>query len=379
MKNKLFLVLFILYSCIRSGNYEIEIKDETQFIINEEDLSINIGVNGFIDSVKYIILETTEDNIIGSVDKILFKNNKIYVLDKNISKALFIFNRYGHYLYKIDRQGRGPGEYEMINGFDLDNEFNIYIGDLVRKTILKFDSIGNFISEFKTDTYFEDFCIVNNNHLLIHNAYEKGVVQSVLGRYNLQTNKLQTILKSSNEFNVLKYPRYTPINFYRSDSILYYYPRFTNSVLRISNSDITIPIEFENSLIPSSGFLKAIENQIMEFQNSDILISVGDIYENNNFIILSAVKRIPINIIFSKKTFIKYNAVTFNSSIYLGNNRFYGTADDMFISIISPDLSPQNYIKRINNSKLNDSIKNVLAKVDALDNPILCLVKFSDI
>ena len=60
---------------------------------------------------KHIVLETTPESTIGTIDKLIVRENKIYIMDKEITKSLFVFSIEGKFLYKINRAGRGPGEY----------------------------------------------------------------------------------------------------------------------------------------------------------------------------------------------------------------------------------------------------------------------------
>lgn len=43
--------------------------------------------------IKYVPLETTDSSLIGNIDKILYQNNKYYILDKVEKKILVLIER----------------------------------------------------------------------------------------------------------------------------------------------------------------------------------------------------------------------------------------------------------------------------------------------
>lgn len=150
MKNKMrtvfftysiFFLLFVV-GCKKDENnaakYQIEVNER-----NETEKSLN----DFIQDVQYIKLETTEESLLGYVTKLTITDDRIYVLDQFVSKALFVFDKAGRFIYKIDRKGNGPGEYAIITDFCLDEkEKNIRLLANGRK-VINFDYDGKFINE----------------------------------------------------------------------------------------------------------------------------------------------------------------------------------------------------------------------------------------
>lgn len=77
--------------------------------------------------VKYIPLELTDNSLIGSIDKILYRNKHFYIFDKSANMGILIFNENGKFIKVLNRTGEGPGEYIAPIDFDVDAEGNIYI------------------------------------------------------------------------------------------------------------------------------------------------------------------------------------------------------------------------------------------------------------
>lgn len=108
-----------------------------------------ISLPDIISSYKYIALESLNNNLIGQVDKILSHDDKIFVLDKDRAKAIFVFNNKGKFLYKIANNLGGPEGYSYIQDFDIDDEKGIlHLLDYPKNRMLKFKtSDGSFLEK----------------------------------------------------------------------------------------------------------------------------------------------------------------------------------------------------------------------------------------
>lgn len=117
-------------------------------LISEDTTEINIDVKGndlsvyeFIDSIKYIGLETVDSSLIGYVTGLYVNKERIYVMDYIVSKGIFVFKKNGEFLFKIQRTGNGLGEYLYLTDFFVDE---------IRKEIVLFTD-GNKLIYFDVD------------------------------------------------------------------------------------------------------------------------------------------------------------------------------------------------------------------------------------
>lgn len=144
-------------------------KAEKNFIYNDK-FDVNrliqgtpIEITDSIKDTKVIILESNENCLLADIEKILFVNDNIYIKDR-ISKILYVFSRGGEFMFKIDKQGRGPGEYISISDFDVNkNNNNIYVYSAGDAKILKYDDHGVFISSSKVNFSFNDIFTLEEN------------------------------------------------------------------------------------------------------------------------------------------------------------------------------------------------------------------------
>lgn len=140
--------------------------------------------------------EETEKSRIGSIDKIIEDDSIMFVLDCNIGRKVFLFNRdSGRFLNCIGDIGKGHGEYVMLYDFALDKkEKKVYLlAD--KKRILEFDFEGKYIQESKLDfcavkmTYLDKmFCFVceeKDNYNLICTNRELKIINSYFDNNDL--------------------------------------------------------------------------------------------------------------------------------------------------------------------------------------------------
>lgn len=76
----------------------------------------------YFESFEVIPLETIKESVLGKfITKVVCLNDRFYILDHE-QDALMIFGSDGRFIDKIARKGRGPGEYQHLYDFQI-NEF----------------------------------------------------------------------------------------------------------------------------------------------------------------------------------------------------------------------------------------------------------------
>jgi hypothetical protein len=143
-----------LFRCQFKDSSNKDVSTNAEILeINRSSIQDKYPLSKYVADVSYIQLDTNKNTpLVGQVDKIEIIDNKIYILDASIAKALFIFEINGKFLHKIGRLGEGPGEIEEIYDFQVEkidkNGRNlIYLKD--SKKLLIYDDTGKFIREEK--------------------------------------------------------------------------------------------------------------------------------------------------------------------------------------------------------------------------------------
>jgi hypothetical protein len=106
-------------------------------ILNEKRSSCKLS--SISDSVKEIILETTETSLIGEIKDIQFIGTKIFVLT---DEDIIVFNNDGKFLNTIGRKGRGPSEYYSVPDYTVSADY-VFILDYGNR-VAKYNNNGDF-------------------------------------------------------------------------------------------------------------------------------------------------------------------------------------------------------------------------------------------
>lgn len=176
MKNRFVILPFycLLFACLFACNNSNTNNASVQSIVFDASEAQDSFDFGAITDTSYqiIALETSDDFLIGEIEKIEIKNNKIIIFDK-ISRAVFLFNMDGSPHSKIFKPGRGPGEYAEIFAMGA-NDSVIVIFDIGSRKLLEYDFNGIFIRESKLreDLWVNDIFFFNEN-LYLYAAWDE--------------------------------------------------------------------------------------------------------------------------------------------------------------------------------------------------------------
>ncbi|XOV92110.1 MAG: 6-bladed beta-propeller [Bacteroidota bacterium] len=115
----------------------------------------------------YLPLGSDSINLIGSVNRLIFRNDKIYVLDQSGSKKFFCFDKQGNVQFVGGNVGDGPGEYAHLEDFLVTND-EIIVNDNGSQSWLYYDVNGEFQSEKNVGLWIEEFIPFGENEILIY-------------------------------------------------------------------------------------------------------------------------------------------------------------------------------------------------------------------
>ena len=119
------------------------------------------------DSISYIKLETSPECLIGNGTAFIRKD-KVFVSTIKPARVL-VFDTQGKYLYKIDKQGQGPGEYTALFQFTISNSGKrMAFTDIATRDIFMFDGNGNYVNKTSsTWMWHSGMFFKNDNELII--------------------------------------------------------------------------------------------------------------------------------------------------------------------------------------------------------------------
>ncbi len=188
---RLFTVLWVMGLLLVTACRDKQVSDGQ---VTDIDLTSpaqkRLNMSEFVSGIQYIPLETSDDNLMGNVDQLLFAHNKIIIVD-NKTASIFFFDDQGKYLYKIAKQGVGPEEYSEIDKVAVNSQEGVlYVLD--RKKVLVYSLEGEFKEIIKLDFLAGDFIYMD--HTLVfycdygqNPALEKDGQLPLLAIYHIDT------------------------------------------------------------------------------------------------------------------------------------------------------------------------------------------------
>lgn len=161
------MILPLLLSCSNlSQNEESKEIRELEIIPGESSI-LNLSELG--ESITYIQLETNEHCLIGSSYSINLFEDKVFVFDA-MSSRILCFSDNGDFLFKIDRKGKGPGEYVHLSDFVIDkNNELILIYDRMQMVVFEFNLSGEFIKSNKVGVQLAELGVIDSESYYFYN------------------------------------------------------------------------------------------------------------------------------------------------------------------------------------------------------------------
>ena len=163
------IILLVLVGC---GDDKQSTDDFIMVDVTASYPKKELILQNFMD-VEYIPLETTNEFICQGLVMDIGKKYVI-VINRNFDGDIFIFNRSGKGVKKINRKGQGNGEYTYITGITLDENRNeMFVNEHLAKRIIVYDLDGNYkrTIPYKQGALVTNLYDYDENHFLSQNVY----------------------------------------------------------------------------------------------------------------------------------------------------------------------------------------------------------------
>jgi hypothetical protein len=366
-------------------------------IIHIDDIIGIQNPDSIINSYYYVPLQTTENCLIGKVDKIMFSKDRIYILDQ-MTKSIFVYEMNGVFVYKINKFGRGPAEYDNIMDFDIDSTNNqiIALCTNFRKLIFYDAESGHFIKEHKLEFSPLSFMKTGQNSYLFDckiklNQYMGNNILIVTDTlYNIQNG----YFPRNNNISI------EPTPFSRFSNNIYYCSNYNDTIYKYQNDTLykKYYVDFGDRKLDLTSLPEelytakgVLGSKIISFlsydkfskymSTKDIAYQITSILETDSFVRFQFIyKGMVYNALFDKttqkvKTYLglrqnKEICIDFIKTAY--KNSFVGVVNsDILIDVLTTykKKSFKNYEDIRKKARLPDTIsKN--------DNPVLIFVNY---
>lgn len=234
-------VIFIgCHKSVDNENSNRHTKDSLAIEIKFDYETNCLPFDSLFNDVFYVKLETTEKSLIGNISQILFTDDKIVVVDNEISKNISLFDISGKFINNIGNIGGGPKEYSRINYVALypDNSM-IVVND--NTTQLKYYNIDG------TFTKGEKLVYRNNNVEFLN---DKIIVSDWPSGNQINKKEYKPRFIVSNISGEIYYSDFeslyskiftyvTPCPIKKFGEIIFYNPSFSDTIYQVEMNGIT--------------------------------------------------------------------------------------------------------------------------------------------
>lgn len=227
------LGLGLLSSCTENNENPLGEYQSVNMQIDVEHDTKPLNLSQYtIDSVRSLTFPDTSKQV--AVTRFMVKNDRIYVMDSEISQSIYVFDSQGNYLSKLGERGRAQDEY--IGGptnFFVDDSSNVHVFDEMGQQIKVFNRKCKFRSNFSTRHEMPHSIGLLNNNRYVY----------CLSSIDTETPQLMTVdLNGGNPKTLIPHKQhywYNPseITFFSNGSRLSHIPIMSDSVL-VFNGDL---------------------------------------------------------------------------------------------------------------------------------------------
>lgn len=185
--------------------------------------------------IELVVPETGDSSMIRRVEKVIHWQDRFYVFDRS-QDAVFIFDETGGFSGKIQREGKGPGEYLDIRDMEINRHTNCLELLAPRGRIFSFSPDGEFRDVFSLPPEIRAvhfFANIDEDIMVFYSMFEK----EKLIFYSRSQKKVLRRARSVPTFVARKAPLgfvNSPFFFFRDT--VYYYETFSNNVHRLSDT-----------------------------------------------------------------------------------------------------------------------------------------------
>jgi hypothetical protein len=319
-------------------------------------------------NIRFVPLETTDDCLVGVIDKVLIRDNRIYVADYSKAKALFVFDMEGKIIFKIADSGQGPGEYIGFKDFDVHDNGDIYIFDQFGKKFLVYNSDEKYLREIKTDYSFMNFCLVKDK-MYWAPIFEKGKKFAALAVYDMANKKTEFLFKDKKSLVTNDTFRYVTYQFFSTPhGLTYYSPRFSEIIYAIDENGVRPAIGIKNLRIPPVDIIERWElkpSNMAMLADEFYFKENNHIYETDRYIAFKCIKGRDFDALIYDKPSGKLSAIsTVFFHMFLCVDGIHGSTGEDFFSVMVPQPEYKEHRKLLES---REDLKNWSDD----DNPVI--------
>lgn len=393
----IFCITIIVWGCHTANKSDYNGSEVIK--VNPSEVEDFVNLSEIADSIKCIKLQIDSSDVMGKVREIVIREKYIYAVDVS-QQCIFVFDREGRFVSKLNKRGEGPGEYIWMGPVFIDEnedyieivEFEGSSSRLMKYSNIDFDFLGEtsfpdvrFNSCKKNDEYYY-FSTQHLDNLINEKETNASlIISDSLGQLKILFDKKIVTNGSSFSPNIESFTR-------NNKGELFVSLMYDNTFYKLEK-DSVIPVysvDFGKYEIDNSIGRESVQKQLRYITDSDKKVFFPVLNMNNDSILsFSYYFKEEENRMFRENDFRQYikmkgsgktyhvrkinnDLTSFPEYLYV-SSYFFGCAHevwykDYLVDIILPD---QYLGAKGDNKVLIDGIGEIAAE----DNPIIVMAK----
>lgn len=190
MKTSFIFSLFVCILC--SCNYKNQGEEAIVPVISLDCNRLSsIHDLDVLDKLEIVRLDSDEA-LFGDIDRMIRYKDRIYLMDKNKTRSVYIYTLSGKYVNKISAYGQGPEEYLQLTDMYINpSDASLNVVTRIDQKIMKYDLAGNRLCGVTgTHKAFSKFALFGNRYI----GYMGNYIQDKENPYNVwvMSEKMET-------------------------------------------------------------------------------------------------------------------------------------------------------------------------------------------
>lgn len=236
--------LCLILSCSSSsGNQLKEHRIETFVVDPGMETKSMSKAQYTIDSIRPLVFPDSIKGI--GISKIYDTNDRIYILDSEITKSLYVFDDNGHLKFRIGERGRLKGEFiGQPSAFFVDTQNKIHVLDELGRKIIIFNESGTVNKVIQLERYYPlSFGLTRSNKYMMYctSVNEEKVSSASLSLFDDKMEIKEELMSLESDV-----PFVTPIlSFSQNGDRLSHIPSCSDSVIVFKNDTLEKVVSFD--------------------------------------------------------------------------------------------------------------------------------------
>jgi len=327
--------------------------------------------------VEYIALETKKDFYNQGV--VLDVGKKIIIVKNRVNDGdIFLYDRSGKALRKINRFGQGGEEYTHISSIAIDEDKEeLFVNNASKKTIFVYDLYGKFKRSLKVNTMYYEMYNYDREHLICYDYFNTEIA------FVLISKKDGSIIKEiKTPFKEKKFLHFDAgengrISLANIPSII---PFQGNWILLEHSADTVYTFLPDKSLRPFLVKTPSIHSMAPE----TVVFYLRLLSDRYYFMDTHNVVLAPNTGRGSTKSFFMYDKQEKDFFAYNVFNSDYSTKKEIQMSGLRPvnleivscqKIEADELVEDYKKGRLKGQLKEIAAKMKEEDNPVIMLIK----